>query len=378
MSFLVSDESIENILYGLSERMEDVLDEFGLEYEIYDNRICTNCEIHGGDKKEALVVYTNNDLGIWKCYTAECHETYGKDGIGLIRGLLSVEKSKEISRFDAIKWAANFLGESINYEENKNFKDQRNYTKMAKALLKTNKTTTVQIKREQAIKSLRIPATFYVRQGFSKKILTKYDVGYCATAGKEMFDRVVFPVYDDMHEHIVGVVGRTIQPYCKKCKKYHYTNRHCPTNRVEELWASKWRNSKGFRAESFFFNYWFAAKHIKQCGCAILVEGQGDVLRLEEAGIKIALGMFGTSITDDQLMLLEKSGATTLVIFTDNDNAGKKAREDIKEKCGLCFNIITEDLPKKDFGIMKVAETRTFVNPILKRIGVSNALGIHC
>ena len=69
----------------------------------------------------------------------------------------------------------------------------------------------------------------------------------------------------------------------------------------------------------------------------ILVEGQGDVWRMHEADYKNCVGIFGSSINDDQLLLLEQSGALNIVILTDFDTAGQKAAQQIIKKCGRRF-----------------------------------------
>ena len=121
---------------------------------------------------------------------------------------------------------------------------------------------------------------------------------------KQMRNRVVAPVYDDDFECMVGCVGRIMH---------------------EDYNGRKWVNSKKFYAGAWLYGYWLSREHIKNSRMAVLVEGQGDVWRLWEAGIKNVVGMFGSGLTDTQIRILETSGATTLVLLPDNDEAGAKA-----------------------------------------------------
>ena len=101
----------------------------------------------------------------------------------------------------------------------------------------------------------------------------------------------------------------------------------------------------------------------------MLVEGQGDVWRLYEAGILNCVGLFGCSITDTQLVKLESSGAMSLVVLMDNDEAGKKAREQITSKCERLFNIYFPEMEEhnKDVGEMNVEDISRFIQPFIER-----------
>jgi len=102
-------------------------------------------------------------------------------------------------------------------------------------------------------------------------------------------------------------------------------------------------------------------------GILFILEGQGDVLRMYEAGFKNSVGIFGSSISDDQLLTLEKSGALNLVILTDYDEAGKKAANQIVKKCGRRFNYYRPQISKKDIGEMTTEQIHQELNPQLEK-----------
>ena len=153
------------------------------------------------------------------------------------------------------------------------------------------------------------------------------------------------PVYDDDHEFMIGCVGRVAH---------------------ENSNGNKWINSKHFNAGAYLYGYWLAREVIRDTKTAILVEGQGDVWRLYEAGIRNSVGMFGSSLSDGQARILETSGALNLVVLTDNDEAGEKARDSIIQKCERLFHIIFPTFSKKDIGEMSVIEIEEEVKPQLK------------
>jgi DNA primase len=89
---------------------------------------------------------------------------------------------------------------------------------------------------------------------------------------------------------------------------------------------------------------------------------------MHEAGFKNTIGIFGSSVNDDQLILLEASGALNLVILTDSDEAGNKAFSQIMKKCGRRFNYHRPLISKKDVGDMSVEQIKEELYPQLKGI----------
>jgi DNA primase len=89
---------------------------------------------------------------------------------------------------------------------------------------------------------------------------------------------------------------------------------------------------------------------------------------MHEAGFKNTVGIFGSSINDDQLILLESSGALDLIILTDSDEAGDKAFEQIIKKCGRRFNYLRPSISHKDVGDMSVEQIKEELSPQLKGI----------
>ena len=125
------------------------------------------------------------------------------------------------------------------------------------------------------------------------------------------------------------------------------------------LWLGRRRMDSG----GHLYNYSMAKDRIAKTETIILVEGQGDVWRLWEAGIKNAVGIFGCHLTDYQQISIERSGALNIIVLTDNDEPGRKAADSIKEKCGRLFNLHFPKLDKKDVGDMSVVEINENLKP---------------
>lgn len=337
------------------------------------------CPIHGGDKADALNLYHSGDSvpGFWRCYTRHCERTFHSTILGFIRGVLSAKRfdwqpnkaAKTASFQDVLNWCEAFLGkplkdikvDSADFEKSRFANGSAIFQERPAAPPKTV------ITREAARAALKIPAKYFVERGWSKKILDRYDVGLCDTPGKPMTGRVVVPVYDDERRHIVGVSGRSVFAKCAKCSLYHEPTRRCPEGREAAL-HTKWRNSPGFSRESSLYNYWFARKHIRATGVALLCEGPGDVWRLEEAGITNGVAVFGTDLADQQQVILERSGAMCVVILTNSDTAGQEAAAEIEKQLCRSFRVERPALPAKDLGEIRPKDVSGLLNPIIERL----------
>lgn len=79
-----------------------------------------------------------------------------------------------------------------------------------------------------------------------------------------------------------------------------------------------------FHKGSQLFGIDLARKQAARAGTVVLAEGYTDVLALHQAGIENAVGIMGTSFTDEQARELERT-ARTLVLALDADGAGQEA-----------------------------------------------------
>ena len=353
----------EQISQQLLSKPKEVCDYLHIEYQEYPNRLSMKCPVHDGDTEGRCNLFTRGTtaVGNWVCWSGNCHVKYGRDIVGFVRGILSKRLNRDVGRGEVIKNLAKFIELD---DSDLKFGNKNEIDVIFAERQDTNVST---LSRKDVINKLSIPSKYYIERGFSKEILKKYDIGECYTKGKPMFLRAVVPVYD-FNYSVVGVTGRSIQPTCPKCKYCHYENLECPVTSYQKYQHSKWINSKGFNKSFYLYNLIKAKDEINKTNTAILVEGPGDVWRLEEAGIYNSLAMFGLSLTDSQLNILEKLSIFNLVCMTDTDDAGLEARRVITDKCSRIFNIHHIDLPKKDVGEMSVDELQKFLLPTIKEI----------
>lgn len=131
-------------------------------------------------------------------------------------------------------------------------------------------------------------------------IIRKEDGGYY----DRFRDRLIFPIYAE-YGRVVGFGGRAINPDIEA--KY--------INSPETLIYKKGKTLYGLN---------WTKNEIRKTGKAIIVEGYMDFLTLYSAGIKNVVASLGTSLTEEQAVLLSRF-ASEVYISYDNDEAGKKS-----------------------------------------------------
>jgi len=339
----VSREKIYSICNDIGDKLPELLDALKINYGSFENRLTFPCPVHGGDNNEGACIFTdgNKSKGNWVCWTHGCERSHGKNIIGFVKGVLSSRKSKEVSFHTALNFCLSFLNKTLeDIPEEKVSESIFDINKMNEILMRKPEKYISGLTREQVISNLDIPSKYYIDRGFLKETLVAFDVGECYNPNKPMANRAVVPIYDDEYNYI-GCVGRATNDYTKP----------------------KWLNSKGFKKSFYLYGIWITKTHIQRTSTIVLVEGQGDVWRLYEAGVKNCAGIFGSDLSEDQLINLETLGILNVVILTDSDEAGQKAAEGIKNKGGRRFNYYTPTISKKDIGEMTIEEIETELKP---------------
>ncbi len=361
----LTQQQISKICEDLLDRLPDLLTHMGVDFVEYPNRIAFPCPVHGGDNPEACCIFTdgNSAKGNWHCWTRHCEEDFTGSLVGLVRGWMERNGCEENSFHKALEFCCDFLKIDVNKVEESPY-DSNKVSQVFKIFNEENLSdSTPVISRESIRKKLDIPSAYYLnnsdeRKRFSPEVLDVFDVGDCKDSKQAMYGRVVVPIFDERGNYS-GCVGRTKSEVSKS--------------------NPKWKNSKGFSKSANLYGFNVTAEHILSSGVAIIVEGQSDVWRLYEAGLPMAVGIFGSSLSERQLIILEKSGAFNLVVLTDYDQAGMTAYQGIADKCGRRFNYIRPDLtswfrstnlPQNewDVGNMTTQEIKNEIYPLLKGI----------
>jgi len=365
-------------LHLLSERVMDRFDDLA---ELLELDLCLHnkyyygaCPVHGGDKDNALNIFHTGDTyrGNWRCFTQQCEKYFKKSILGFIRGVLSRKRhdwtgpgDATVSFADTIQFVLDFLNEEVdNLKINNPQVDTQKFihaTQILNTKVQPNKKGQTRL---QIRKRLQIPAQYYLDRGYTAEILNEYDVGLCNNEKTPMYQRVVVPIYDQEHQYMIGCTARSIFERCDKCKLWHNPKEDCPNEPTKHKYV-KWLHSKGFKKEECLYNYWKAKEHIQKTKSAVLVESPGNVWRLEESGIYNSVAIFGTSFSDFQQILLDGLGVLSLVLIMDNDEAGKRATENIINQHRRLYHIHTVSITKNDLGEMNISDVKEQVLPTI-------------
>jgi 5S rRNA maturation endonuclease (ribonuclease M5) len=364
---------------SVCDNIEDLLQLFHIEYKINQKMISMSCPIHGGDNISAVNIYPEGESyrGNWTCRTHSCQEIFKGSIIGFIRGIISHQKYNWTKKGDdtcsfkeALDFALSFTKQDLKkIKVSRAAKEKKNFTNIIHYINTSSpdKAVTSGINRDSVRRSLKIPSQYYIDRGYTKEILDKYDVGLCDNPNKEMYGRVVVPIYNNDYSTMIGCTGRSIFEKCSSCSCHHDPLIKCPPE--DKTWTyPKWKHNTNFKSQNHLYNLWFAKDSILKTSTVIIVESPGNVWRLEENGIHNSVAIFGSSMSDKQKFFLDCSGAMNLVILTDNDEAGKLAAEKIKQKCEHSYRIYTPTISKSDVGEMTPQEIESEIKPVLKRI----------
>jgi 5S rRNA maturation endonuclease (ribonuclease M5) len=353
-------------------RLEDLFEKLEIELRRSGKMYIGCCPIHLGDNYSALNLYPEGDKipGIWRCNTHQCHKVFQKTIIGFVRGVLSQKyfnwnmntPTQDIAPFDkTIRWLCKFVEKDWNDIRVDERTEELN--RFANQISTFKKVASKQsgLPRADVRRHLQIPAHYYLERRYRFETLDRFDIGLCDQPGKEMYNRVVVPIYEDSGKLAVGFTGRSIFEKCK-CGFYHSPSIKCPTKNDGKKF-SKWRHVGN--TGHTLYNWWNARSRIKESATAILVEGPGDVWRLAESGVDNSVAMFGADLTDEQQILLEKSGAMKIVVIRDNDPTGISSEQHLRELLQRSYKLRFITPSAKDVGEMTVPQIKQEIIPCL-------------
>ncbi len=311
-----------------------LFDDLGIDVRTYGSSYSSTCPCHDGDNPRALYVKNN----LWRCFTRGCEKTFRNSLIGLARGVLSNKEhnwsapgDKVFSFYKTIDYLIRLYEvspDSLKVDETK--REMNNWVRQGRNLLHSSKRI---IHRDKLKDMLDIPSPYYLQRGFSKEVLEKYAVGECNNPNKPMFHRAVFPIFQD--EWVVGYSGRSV-------------NGRIP----------KWRHNDGFNTSQNFYNLWSSREHIEKKKTAIILEGPGDCLKMEMAGVHYSLGVFGHSLSPYHEFILATMGVLKLIVGYDADKAGEQGKFALEKQYGKFYNLEYIPLQDNDVGGLTVEEIK--------------------
>ena len=155
--------------------------------------------------------------------------------------------------------------------------------------------------------------------------------------------------FRNVYGKVVGLVGRTLLD---------------DRERKEKGGIAKYKNTKEtseFKKGNLLFGLYENKAEILAKDSVFVVEGQFDVIKATEAGLKNVIGLGTNSCTTYQLSVISRY-TNNMFLLLDNDEAGEKGRQRIMKKFGQFVNIRNLYLPDEykdiDEYISKTGATR--------------------
>jgi DNA primase len=376
----ISPDTLDELKDIANENIDHVLSELGFDIDevtVAGNEIRSVCPIHDGADNTTAFCY-NTTYKYWRCYTKHCHE--GFDNVfGLVQKVLGKKTGKEVSFRESISW----LSKVLNYELDVQVFEPNEDELELSNLLRKIKRKKIFDNPEEKLKPFPVqlidgkiePSEYFLKQGFSKEIIRKYNIGYCDDPNKPMYKRAYAPVLNDSGDMVVGVTGRTIHPECEYCGQFHIQGFGCPNENHKIKGYPKWKHY-GFQKNNVFYNINFAEESIRKTKTVVITEGPKDVWWLVQHGLDNCLCIFGLSTSDYHLRRLLNLGVARILVALNNDEKGIEAIEKLNNRFDSYFNMINVHKHlngKKDIAQLPSEDMINRFVPYLKSLEVKNA-----
>lgn len=315
----------------LNENYDLVFNKLGITYEKLGDNIYSTCPIHNESDNPRAFSYSAS-RGLWKCWTRDCQCEYKNDIFGIILGVLSKQNGVELQFKDALKWSCDLLNinKSVQITKEQPQEDSNDIISIFSPSCCEKKTNNVEYNPKEI-------SSYFIDRGFKKETLQYFGVGVDQNV-QSMKDRAIIPIHDEDGKKIVGLIGRSIKEY--KMPKFLL-------------------HPKGFDKRFYLYNYHRAVKRASETSTLFITEGQGDVWKLYEAGVYNAVSIFGKTIAKEQEEILHKLPITHLVILTDNDQAGRESKIQIKRQFNRMYKLSFPQIHGKDVGEMSIQQIQS-------------------
>lgn len=164
----------------------------------------------------------------------------------------------------------------------------------------TNPTTTPTL-AEHTLQRYKFPTDYWtVKRRFSDDAIRLFQLGY-----DPLEDHAIIPVRN-FNSELISIIRRDLDPKA----------------------FIRYRNGKKFPRKSTLFGAWLVAKY--PTDTVVVCEGPLDAISVWSAGIP-AVAQFGSSMSEEQRMILMQLGVTKVVLFYDNDRSGRGATQQAYE-----------------------------------------------
>ena len=261
---------------NIQKAVMELLDSQGVEVHTQSGtEVAIYCPFH--DNTHSPACYINTKTGLWQCFNPSC----GKKGN--FRQLYKHMTGKTYGR----EWILDPV----------NLQRELDLALVIKDTVEDLSIDSIEVDyKSDEVQNLQT----LIDRGYDLDILEYFEIGY-----SKVKDRVVIPVRDP-HYKLVGLIGRAVHDWQEP--RYLY--------------------NKGFKRADILFNI----QNAKQYDSVIICEGSLDAIKVAQSGFKNVVATLGAKVSPNQIKMIKKY-FDTIVVFSDNDDAGAEMRRAIIEEC---------------------------------------------
>lgn len=315
--------------------LKKVVESLGVELRRAGANWAGKCPFHN-EKTGSFTVHPRNNH--WKCYG--CGE--GGNAIDFVM------KRKGCDFIEAVKYVADIIGYTLtdDYHETT---EQRQVRERKMEQVDVNKLAVVWFQNQ--LKNNKQALAYIKERGWSDETLQQWEIGYAPKDWNALWDylrkekkvpydvltrstlfkqnkngtgyycrfrdRIMFPILSTGGEPI-AFSGRIVPWYQaepgEKVAKY-----------INSTGDEDDRNTIYVKGETLF-GWNFARAEASKLGEVVLVEGNPDVIKMHQLGIRNVVAACGTALTKKHAAILAKTVSRAVLLY-DSDSAGQKATE---------------------------------------------------
>ena len=267
------------------ENLAEILDTLGIDIVSQTAQdFIAYCPFHSNRDSPALNISKDHPYA-WRCWNPSCGRS------GSILGL--VEECGKMGPLQSARFLAGFQPQGLNIE-----------SILKKKILGYDKPETEL--NEEILANCKVDyenpgeLQYLLNRGFTIETLRHFEIGYSRKK-----QRITIPVRDE-NGKLVGISGRALHDWQ----------------------SNKYRENDGFKKGKYLFNL----NNAKRYGEVIVVEGPLDAMMVHQAGYPGVVATLGSSFSEPKVKLLQNHAAS-IIIFTDNDEAGRKLGREVDIAC---------------------------------------------
>lgn len=352
--------------------LKKVVESLGVELRRAGTNWVGRCPFHN-EKTGSFTVHPRNQH--WKCYG--CGE--GGNAIDFVM------KRKGCDFIEAVKYVSDIIGYTLtdDYHETT---EQRQVRERKMEQVDVNKLAVVWFQNQ--LKNNKQAAAYVKERGWSDETLQQWEIGYAPNDWNALWDylrkekkvpydtltrstlfkqnkngtgyycrfrdRIMFPILSTGGEP-VAFSGRIVPWYQaeqgEKVAKY-----------INSTGDEDDRNNIYVKGETLF-GWNFARAEASKLGEVVLVEGNPDVIKMHQLGIRNVVAACGTALTRKHAAILAKTVSRAVLLY-DSDSAGQKATEKngkvLLESNVMAYTLTIPDTVDKATGEVAKQDPDTF------------------